>query len=422
LQVQGNQLSVCCCFLLLQLHNCINPRACYRSNATIHKMADWAWNNQRYNITQLNSNRPLLDDYMRHMCNPGYEGPLCGACQEHPTPYGHSTHTCHECPRASINSFYYFIVSVFMFVVPVLNMWLHSQNVRKRSAQMRRANISSMQHAIGQPAAGVVQHESLNPASKPAADAAIAAGRADSGATTIELAALQQQQQQKLGAIHTVSDAYGALKPDQDVASAASSGSASKPGIIPTLQVSTASATGMSYSSTSSPTATINSASPFIQEQTVPSQTQPAAIRGMSATAAGAATAAAPSAGVPASNTLGARINSGTGRLFRHFFDHHLLDDDDVPRLMSTSALHFPQSVERFNMQQQQQQQKQQHRPARSMSMPVRRSSDDKNVLQGAGLAAAAGVTGAQQQFQRRSYKFWHTDIIMVCLHTSRPL
>jgi hypothetical protein len=388
----------------LQLHNCINPRACYRSNETIHKMADWAWNNQRYNITQLNNNKPLLDDYMRHMCNPGYEGPLCGACQEHPTPYGHSTHTCHECPRASINSFYYFIVSVFMFVVPVLNMWLHSQNVRKRSAQIRRAHISSMQHAVGRPMAGLAQQESLSPAPKPAADDAAtkAAGGGDGGGTNIELAALQRQQQ--FGAYRTVPDAYGVPRTDQDVASAAQSGPASKPGVIPTLQVSTASGTAMSYSSTSSPTATINSASAFM------------------ATAAGATTAVAPNAGAPSPNTLGARVNSASGRLFRHFFDHHLLDDDDVSRLLSTTTMHSARSHENMQQQQQQLQQKQQqqqHRPSRSMSMPVQRSDGD-GVLQGAGVAAAAGAAGAQQQFQRRSFKFWHTDIIMVRLQ--KPL
>jgi hypothetical protein len=307
-----------------------------------------------------------------------------------------------------------------MFVVPVLNMWLHSQNVRKRSAQIRQASINSMQHAIGRPAAAVVQHEDLAPAPKQAAAPAIAAGAADSGGTTIELAALQQQQQQR-AAYRSVSDAYGVLKPDQDVASATSSCPASKPGIIPTLQVSTASGTAMSCSSASSPTATINSASPFIPEQAVPSQAQPGAISAMSATAAGAATAAAPSAGVSPPNTLGDRINSASGRLFRRFFDHHLLDDGDVPRLLSTSEMHSPQSIKNFNLQHQQQQpqqqQKQQHRPARSMSMLVRRSD---GVLQSGGAAAAGAGAGAQQQqqqqFQRRSFKFWHTDIIMVRL------
>jgi hypothetical protein len=307
-----------------------------------------------------------------------------------------------------------------MFVAPVLNMWLHSQNVRKRSAQIRRANISSMQQAVGRPAAGVVQHERLGPAPKAAAAAAATAGAADSAnGTTIELAALQQQQQQ-LGAYRTVSDAAGVPRSDQDVAAAAAqfpqSVPASKPGIIPTLQVSTPSAAAMSYSSTSSPTATINSASPFIQEHAVPSQVQLGTVRvpGIVGDAAAAPRVQSRSnAGVSSPNTLGGRINSATGRLFRHFFDHHLLDDGHVLRLLSTSTMHSPQSNENFNKQQQQQQQQQQHRPARSMSMPVRRSAGDGG-LQTGGVVGGAGGDGVQLQLQRRSFKFWHTDIIMV--------
>jgi hypothetical protein len=402
-----------CPLLLLQLHGCINPRACYRSKDAVQAMSDWAYNHRQLDITQLNkatnpNGTPLLQEYMQYMCLPGYEGPLCGSCEEYPTPYGHSTHTCRPCPSPSFNNLWYFVVSVFMFVVPVLNMWLHSQNVRKRSAQIHRARIGSIQQQVAvQPLAGLVQQESLAP------DTA-AAGPAGSGAKAVELAALQQQQQLAAGG---AADVYGVPQFDQDVAPAASQQKItvdSKPGIIPTLHVSTAT-TAMSYSSTASPTATINSASPFINEHAASSQPDPIQESGCPFAAAAAAVPPAQAVAGASSSSIGGRLHSASSRLFRHFFDHQLLDDSDVPRLLSTSTIHSPQSYASLNSQQQQQ--KLQHGVPRSVSMPVPSSISDGMPGRG---AMGAGVGGVQQ-LQRRTFKFWHTDIIMVSTCSGEP-
>lgn len=95
-----------CCIASAQLHKCIAASACLRINGAVQAMANWAELHASRSITQLNApvgNRsdPLFFEYMQHMCAPGYQGPLCGSCQDG---HGHRAHACVRCLPKQVNS------------------------------------------------------------------------------------------------------------------------------------------------------------------------------------------------------------------------------------------------------------------------------------------------------------------------------
>lgn len=97
-------------------------------------MANWAAEHADRTITQLNqidpsSRLPFYQPYVDNMCFEGYTGPLCGACMDG---FGHSGQRCVKCVHRSTNSFFYFLVCLFMFIMPALQTLLHSKNVQKR--------------------------------------------------------------------------------------------------------------------------------------------------------------------------------------------------------------------------------------------------------------------------------------------------
>lgn len=102
-------------------------------------MANWAAERADQTIMQLNqinisTGLPFYQPYVEKMCSAGYTGPLCGACKEG---FGHSGQRCVRCIHRSANSFVYFLVCLFMFIVPALQTLLHSKNVQNRHQLQR---------------------------------------------------------------------------------------------------------------------------------------------------------------------------------------------------------------------------------------------------------------------------------------------
>lgn len=120
-------------------------------------MTDWAELHADRSITQLNSinhttGAPIYKQYLDlGMCAPGYDGPLCGACE---AGHGHRSHACVKCLPKQINSLLYFLVCCVMFLIPAIQMLMHSKNVEKRTLQLREAAAAMHGGAavLGQPA------------------------------------------------------------------------------------------------------------------------------------------------------------------------------------------------------------------------------------------------------------------------------
>lgn len=119
----------------LQLSRCISSLACRRSDATRRQMATWAYTAANLSTAQMNSS--VVTPYMDSMCAQGYTGPLCGACEPM---YGHTGTTCVKCLESGANSFLYFLVCCFMMVVPAVQMVLHAKGVNKNTQLLAAAN------------------------------------------------------------------------------------------------------------------------------------------------------------------------------------------------------------------------------------------------------------------------------------------
>jgi len=127
-----------CCLLVcsaVQLSRCISSFACRRTDATRSEMASWAYMNS--NLSTAMMTPTVIAPYMERMCLPGYTGPLCGACEAE---YGHAGSSCVECLPRSANTLLYFLVCCFMFIIPVVQMVLHSKNVDKNTRLVEQAS------------------------------------------------------------------------------------------------------------------------------------------------------------------------------------------------------------------------------------------------------------------------------------------
>lgn len=128
-----------------QLSRCISSLACRRTEYTRKDMANWSYAHAHLSVMQLNDT--IIQPYMQYMCSHGYTGPLCGSCQPD---YGHRAHDCAKCMPQAANSFLYFLVCCFMLLVPVVQMVLHTNSVRRNTQLMAAASKLSLtsQHSF----------------------------------------------------------------------------------------------------------------------------------------------------------------------------------------------------------------------------------------------------------------------------------